>query len=101
MTVRTKARVYAVAAVGVLLGLGDIALHSIRHAMGKDAYLASQARLFDRMYSTVHQGRSLVFGVVTAGLFLGLYELIAAGLLAMLQSRRDRNAVSATSGGGT
>jgi hypothetical protein len=81
-----------VAAVGLLFGLGDIALHSIRHATGKEAFLASQALQFDRMYSTLHQAGSLVFGFVWAGLCLGVYELIAAGLLAAMESGKKKNA---------
>jgi hypothetical protein len=98
VTVRTKARLYAVAAVGLLLGLMDTALRSLLHAAGRAAFLESQARMFDRKYSTPHYGGSLVFGLVYAGLGLGVYELIAAGLLAAMQARK-KNLAAATSVG--
>jgi hypothetical protein len=98
VTVRTKARLYAVATVGLLFGLMDIAFRSLLHAAGKAAYLESQARRFDRMYSPFHYGGSLVFGLVYAGLCLGVYELIAAGLLAAMQARA-KHSTPATSVG--
>jgi len=76
----------------------DIAFRSLLHSAGRAAYLESQARTFDGRYSTPHYGGSLMFGLVYAGLGLGVYELIAAGLLAALQARK-KNSTTATSVG--
>jgi len=95
MNVRTKSRLGAILATGLLLGVSDIAIHATRHAMGKAAFLASQAEQFDRMYSgTFGILKSIVFGVVMAAVVLGVYEAIAAGLLAAMRSKE------AVSGGG-
>jgi len=95
MSVRTKSRVGAILAVGLLLGVGDIAIHATRHAMGKAAFLASQAEQFDRMYSASYgMLKSVVLGVVMAVVVLGVYEAIAAGLLAAIRPKE------AVSGGG-
>jgi hypothetical protein len=87
VTVRTKARLYAVVVFGLLFGLVDISVDSYRHAIGKEGFLELKALQFDRMYSTPHPAGSLVFGLVFAGFFLGVYELIAVGLLAAMQAR--------------
>ena len=95
MSVRTKSRLGAILAVGLLLGIGDIAIHATRHALGKAAFLASQADQFDRMYSASYGIlKSMVFGVGMAVVLLGAYEAIAAGLLAAIRTKE------AVSGGG-
>jgi hypothetical protein len=98
VTVRTKARLYAVVVFGLLFGLVDISVDSYRHAMGKEGFLELKALQFDRMYSTPHPAGSLVFGLVFAGFFLGVYELIAAGLCSAMQARKKHSTTSISVG---
>ena len=88
MSAQTKGHLGAILIVGLLLGVGDIAIHATRHAMGKAAFLASQASQFDHMYSTPYGIlKSAAFGVVIAAVILGAYEVIALGLLSVLRPR--------------
>ena len=91
MRVRTKARLLALLISSILLSLAlYLALYSYVvscGAMGKEAFLQSEARQFDRLYAQPRgllHGRSMVTHWAYPGLCIaasiGIYELLALGI---------------------
>src|SRR5258708_7778680 len=91
MRARTKARLLALLILSILLSLAlYLALYSYavsRGAMGKEAFLQSSERQFDRVYAQPRElltDRSFVTHCAYAGLYIaasiGLYELLALGI---------------------
>jgi hypothetical protein len=84
MRIRTKARVAAAVLIGVLLGVGERAMESSKHAMGKQVYLLEQAARFDIFYAKLHPiTHNLILGILAAAAILGAYELLALGISAL------------------
>ena len=101
MSLQGRARLGAAAVVGVLLGIVDIVTHTWRHGMGRDAFLAYQARMFDWLYAKEYPAiKSLLFGGLFAVVILGVYELVARGFLKAARSTEGRNADLPGPGGG-
>jgi hypothetical protein len=85
MTLSGKARLSSAAICILLVTAVDIAIHRSRHAMGKPAFLDMQARFFDRWYGTLHPAWSLVYGFFMVAAFVGVYELVSRGLMAVMR----------------
>lgn len=93
MTSRAKARVLAAVVVAVLFGIAGYQMESQRSAMGKDAFLASQAERFDKFYAKVHPiSHFLAVGALIGGGFLGVYELLSLGFFVAIRPKRDDGA---------
>jgi hypothetical protein len=85
MTVSARARLSSAVICGLLATAVDIAVHQSRHAMGKQAFLEMESRFFDRWYGTVHPTRSLIYGFFMVAVFVGVYELVSRGVLAIMR----------------
>jgi hypothetical protein len=72
-------RLLAAALLGLLTGLGVYAMEAHRHAMGKDAFLASQAQWWDQRYADTHAGVVVTMTLAVAAA-AGVYELLALGI---------------------
>ncbi len=69
-------RVLAALILGFIAGLGVYGVETHRHAMGRDAFLASQSQLWDHRYTETHA--AIIFGIILAiGAGVGLYEFLA------------------------
>ena len=92
MTLSSRARLSS-ATICVLLATAiDIAVHQSRHAMGKQVFLETQSRFFDRWYGTLHPAWSLAYGVFMVAVFVGVYELISRILLAIMRGSSGASA---------
>jgi hypothetical protein len=91
MRVRTKARLLALLLLSILLSVGvwfAVYFHGVSlGAMGKEAFLQSDGRKFDRLYAqprALWTDRSVITHIAELSLFiasfLGLYELLALGI---------------------
>lgn len=93
MNARTKARILAAVVFAVLLGLVARQFERNSGAMGKEAYVASQAARFDKFYAKLHPiSHHLAVGALIAGVALGAYELLALGIYAVIKPRRESGA---------
>jgi hypothetical protein len=88
MTVRTRSRLLAALAVSVLVSAGAYRLDLRNHAIGKQAFLARQADVFDKTYAQLHPISHFLIGVSAAGAFLGAYELITMILSAAARPKK-------------
>ena len=85
---RTKARVLALIVLAVAYSFFEHSRTLRHHDMGRTAYLASQAKLFDRFYaSPPSRAKSLVVGTFVACASVGVYELLALAIYALLQAK--------------
>jgi hypothetical protein len=85
---KTKARLLAVLLLSVLISVAQYFMATSRGAMGKDAFLQSQAERFDKYYAPPRGfliGGSLLF----SGALVGLYELLALGIYRGIRSNHD------------
>ena len=85
MTLSTRTRLGAAIILNVVTSVIDVAHHRHWHALGKQAYVDWQSRWFDRAFGTLHPGRSVVYGFVMVAVFIGLYELVNRGLVAIMR----------------
>jgi hypothetical protein len=76
---RILSRLLAATLLGLGAGLGIYALEAHRHAMGKDAFLASQAQWWDRRYTDTHAGVVVTMTLAVAAA-AAVYELLALGI---------------------
>jgi hypothetical protein len=92
MTLSGRARLGSAGICILLFTVVDIAVHRSRHAMGKPAFLDEQARLFDRWYGTVQPAWSLAYAFFMVAVFVGVYELVSRGLMALMRGRSGASA---------
>lgn len=71
-------RVIAAIFLGVLFGLYKHFQQTRWVAQGRDAYLADQSKLFDKIVQNHSSVTMLIAGVILAAVVFGLYEVIAA-----------------------
>jgi hypothetical protein len=76
---RLLSRLLAATLLGLVTGLSVYAMEAHRHAMGKGAFLASQAQWWDQRYADTHAGviATMTLAVAAAA---GVYELLALGI---------------------
>jgi hypothetical protein len=89
MNPRTKARILAAVLVAVLLSLTGYLIENNNSAMGKEAFLASQAVRFDQYYAKLHPiSHFVAVGTLFGGVLLGVYELLALGIYSAIKPRK-------------
>jgi hypothetical protein len=89
MTARPKSRVLAAAVFSILLAFEGHQLDAERHAMGKEAFLATQATDFDRYYAAKPpRGHLSRIGLCMGLAIPGIYEVLALGIYALIKPRK-------------
>jgi hypothetical protein len=78
------ARILAGIFLGVLLGTYLHFMHMGIIGGGRESYLAKQSVHFDKLVAQHSAFPMLIAGVILAGLAIGVYELIAAGIANVL-----------------
>lgn len=86
-----KARL--VSAILLALGIAAWASHNAgkHHAQGRQAFLLSEGKLFDRMYATPHHAfYYVVISLILVGAFLVVYEFLSYGIGLLMNRGNDR-----------
>ena len=76
----SKQRVIAAVLIGILIGIYRYHDYATWNGRGRDAFISHQLQRFDRYMLHPHFVSALITTVMAYGLFLGLYELIVAGV---------------------
>ena len=91
MRTRTAARVMAAVLLVLAGSVGGYLAESRRSSLGKEAFLASQTKRFESTYSLGPESYFVGGAVAVVG-FIGVYELLACGIYAVIRPREDRAA---------
>jgi hypothetical protein len=79
-------RIITVLIFGVFLGFGAYHNETRSAAIGRDEFLKIQAAQFDRLHTDPHPLLPrIVFGVIGICFFVCVYELVAFGVLKLLE----------------
>jgi hypothetical protein len=107
MRARTKAKLLALLITSTLFSLTlNVVVYSYavsRGAMGKEAYLQHEARLFDRLLAkpqrlfTAHSFVAYAYVGACFGAFIGIYECVALGIYKIIgPDKTERDETPAT-----
>ncbi len=92
MRTRFMSHVVAAVLLGIVLGVVTARSRSTDRAKGREAYLAEQARHFDKNVAKPRSVFTCVAGVGFSGFVFGVYELLALGIYGVIRPRENAGA---------